>query len=254
MGRTGCAMNGAAKLVGVVAMGASIGLFAATAAQVERGPGTSLDRGTAFSRGRTYRYGRNCFRGHRHFIVCYANGAPYWYPVYTYYPYGYDVPLDASSSTALYPPDDGYVPAINAGGDTDMSQGGPPYSDLGASWGQDLRLGVATWNQFVAYLRAYIVTAPAWAQADFREAFISTYRLNGATAYDKAAAEAAGIPPAPPPAPKVLSFPPPPPPPPAAEPTAAPTMPPPPPPVATPTPPPAPVSPAPWYVRLWEWL
>jgi hypothetical protein len=246
-------MNGATKLFGVVAVGVSIGLFAATAAQVDRGRGASLDRGAAFRRGTTFGYGRSRFRGHRHFIVLFADGTPYWYPVYTYYPYGYDVPVDTSSSTILYPPDDGYVPAINGGVDTDMPQGGSPYSDLGASWGQDLRFGVATWKQFVTYLRAYIVTAPAWVQADFREAFISTYRLNGATAYDKAAAEAAGVPPAPPPGPKVLSFPPPPPPP-AAEPTAAPTTPPPLPPVAAPTPPPAPEPPAPWYVRLWKWL
>ena len=60
--------------------------------------------------------------------------------------------------------------------------------------GQDLRREVATWNQFVAYLKAYIVTAPAFAaQAGFREAFISAYRLNGATAYDKAAAEVPGF-------------------------------------------------------------
>ena len=250
-------MNGATKLFGVVAIGASIGLFAATAAQMDRGPGTSLNRGATFRRGRTFGYGRNRFRGNRHFIVLFANGAPYWYPVYTCYPYGngapYHAPVDTSGSTGFYPPDDGYLPAINGGADTDTPQDGPPYSDLGASWGQDLRLGVATWNQFVGYLRSYIVTAPAWAQADFREAFISTYRLNGATAYDKAAAEAAGIPPAPPPGPKVLGFPPPPPP--VTEPTTPPNTPPAPPTVAAPTPPPAASeSPAPWYVRLWNSL
>jgi hypothetical protein len=66
-----------------------------------------------------------------------------------------------------------------------------------------------TWDQFVAYLKAYVVTAPASSQADFREAFINAYRLNGAAAYDKAAAEAAGIPPVPPPGPKIIIMPPP---------------------------------------------
>jgi hypothetical protein len=165
------------------------------------------DRGAGFGRDHSH------FYSHRHFIVVFRNGAPCWFPVYTYYPYGYDVPVDTSSITVSDTSDDGYVPAANSSdGDSGSSQGTLAYSDLGLSWGQDLRREVATWNQFVAYLRAYIVTAPAPAQADFREAFIGAYRLNGATAYDKAAAEAAGIPPAPPPGPKIITFPPPPPP------------------------------------------
>jgi hypothetical protein len=156
---------------------------------------------------------RSHFHGHRHLIVVFVNGAPCWYPVYTYYPYGYDVPVDISSSTVSDTSDDGYVPAVNDNGaDSGSSIETSEYSDLGLSWGQDLRREVATWDQFVAYLKTYIVTAPASAQADFREAFISAYRLNGATAYDKAAAEAAGIPPATPPGPKIITFPPPPPP------------------------------------------
>jgi hypothetical protein len=151
------------------------------------------------------------FHGHRHFIVVFANGAPFWYPVYTYYPYGYDIPVDASSSTVSDTSDDGYVPAVNSGAGSDSSIETSEYSDLGLSWGQDLRREVATWNQFVAYLKAYIVTAPASAQADFREAFIDAYGLNGAAAYDKAAAQAAGSPPPPPPGPKIITYPPPPP-------------------------------------------
>jgi hypothetical protein len=152
---------------------------------------------------------RGHFHGHRHFIVLFANGAPFWYPVYTYYPYGYDVPVDTSGNTADTS-DEGYVPATESSvADSGTVQGTSEYSDLGASWGQDLRREVGTWDQFVAYLKAYIVTAPAPAQADFREAFISAYRLNGAAAYDKAAAEAAGIPPAIPPGPKIVIMPPP---------------------------------------------
>lgn len=150
------------------------------------------------------------FHGHRHFIIVFANGMPTWFPVYTYYPYGYDVPVDTTSSTVSDTSDDGYVPAVNS---TDADSGSSPevsvYSDLGLSWGQDLRREVATWSQFVAYLRAYVIAAPAPAQADFREAFIAAYRLNGATAYDKAAAEAAGILTTPPAGPKIITFPPP---------------------------------------------
>jgi hypothetical protein len=55
-----------------------------------------------------------------------------------------------------------------------------------------LRREVVTWDQFVAYLKAYVVTADPASQADFREAFINAYRLNGAAAYDKGSLEAAG--------------------------------------------------------------
>jgi hypothetical protein len=199
-------------------------------------------------------YGRRYYyrRGHGGVVLVYGYG---YYPYdYGYYPYGYGAPVDTSSSPVLYPTDDGYAPPMDSGvGDSGANQGTSQFSDLGASWGQDLRLDVASWDQFVAYLRAYIVTAPGWAQAEFRAAFISTYRLNGATAYDKAAAEAAGIPTAPASAPKIITYPPPPPPP-AAAPTSSPDALPPPPPVATPTPPPAPQPPAPWYMRLWNWL
>ncbi|MGO9244989.1 MAG: hypothetical protein ACLPT4_05470 [Verrucomicrobiia bacterium] len=192
-------------------------------------------------------YGRSYYyrHGHRGVVILYGYG---------YYPYGYDVPVDTSGSVVSDMADDGYVPAADrSAADSGASQGTSAYSDLGWSWGQDLRREVATWDQFVAYLKASIVTAPAWAQADFREAFINAYRLNGATAYDKAAAEAAGIYPAPPPSPKIITFPPPPPP--AAAPGPPPAAPPPsPPPAAAAAPPPAPEPPAPWYVRLWKWL
>src|SRR5271169_1045799 len=82
---------------------------------------------------------RGHFHGNRHFIVVFANGAPCWYPVYTYYPYGYDVPVDTSSS-APYTSDEGYVPATDSSAaDSGLGQGTSEYSDLGASWGQDLR-------------------------------------------------------------------------------------------------------------------
>jgi len=172
---------------------------------------TDGDRGSGFAHEIAFGRDRSHFHGHRHFIVVFVNGAPCWFPVYTDYPYGYDVPVDISNSTASDTSDGGYVPAVT-GSDVDSGPSSQisEYSDLGLSWGQDLRREVATWSQFVAYLRTYVVNAPASAQADFREAFINAYRLNGATAYDKAAAEAAGIPTAPPPGPKIITFPPPP--------------------------------------------
>ena len=49
-----------------------------------------------------------------------------------------------------------------------------------------------TWEQFVDYVRGYIVAATPAAQADFRESFIDSYGINGAAAYDKAASQAIG--------------------------------------------------------------
>jgi hypothetical protein len=174
--------------------------------------GMDTGRGSGISHGTGFGHGRGHFHGHRHFIVVFVGGAPFWFPVYTDYPYGYVAPLDTSSAAVSDASDDGYVSsADSAGGDSGTSQETTAYSDLGWSWGQDLRREVATWDQFVAYLKTYIVTAPASAQADFRGAFINAYRLNGAAAYDKAAAEAAGFPPAPPTGPKIITYPPPPP-------------------------------------------
>ncbi|HUJ09992.1 MAG TPA: hypothetical protein VL171_08195 [Verrucomicrobiae bacterium] len=121
------------------------------------------------------------------FIIVYVNGAPCWYPVYTAYPYYYDAPLapsyDSGDSSATT-----YVPSV----EDDGSEAPSSYADVGREWGQDLRREVATWDQFVDYLRSYIVGAPPAAQADFREAFIASYGINGAAAYDKAAQQAVG--------------------------------------------------------------
>ena len=116
------------------------------------------------------------------------NGVPCWYPFYTAYPYYYDTSAPVTYGGPDYPSDAGYAPPMDPG----TSQAASDYGDVGTSWGQDLRREVVTWDQFVAYLKAYIVTAPPAAQADFREAFVGAYRINGAAAYDKAAAEAAG--------------------------------------------------------------
>jgi hypothetical protein len=146
------------------------------------------DHGGHFGHGGDF--DRDRFSHHRHFIVVFVNGAPCWYPVWTAYPYYY-APAPIVSSGADYPLDGGYAPPMDAG----TSQATSDYGDAGVSWGQDLRREIVTWDQFVAYLKAYIVTALPSAQADFREAFIGAYHINGAAAYDKAAADAAGNPP-----------------------------------------------------------
>jgi hypothetical protein len=162
--------------------------------------------GGRFGRGGDFDHDR--FGQHRRFICVFVNGAPCWYPVYTaypYYPYYYDSPPPIMPSGVDYGSDGGggYVPPVDT---TSNTQPGSEYDDAGVSWAQDLRREVVTWDQFVAYLRDYIVTAPPPAQADFREALISAYRINGAAAYDKAAAEAADNSPQPA-GPKIISLP-----------------------------------------------
>jgi len=147
--------------------------------------------------GRREGFDHDRFR-HHHSIIVFVNGTPCWYPVYTAYPYYSDVPPPVTDSSVNYPSDGGYAPPT----DTSASD----YGDVGASWGQDLRREVATWDQFVAYLKTYIVVAAPADQAEFREAFIDAYRINGAVAYDKASIEAAGAPIPPPSGPKIINI------------------------------------------------
>ena len=137
--------------------------------------GGDFRRDGNFRRG-DFRHGRRSS-----FIVVYVNGAPCWYPVYTAYPYYYD------ARPAVVYDNAGYVPLGEEGG----VQAAPSYGEVGRQWGQDLRRDVVAWDQFVDYLRVYIINADPAAQADFREAFIASYGINGAAAYDKAADQAA---------------------------------------------------------------
>jgi hypothetical protein len=127
-------------------------------------------------RGRDFRQDGFRNRSHRSsFIVVYVNGAPCWYPVYTAYPYSY------GSAPVVYEEPRPVAPIESA------------YGEVGRMWGQDLRRDVVTWEQFVDYLRTYIIGAPPAAQAEFREAFIASYGLNGTAAYEKAAEQAAQV-------------------------------------------------------------
>jgi hypothetical protein len=162
------------------------------------GSGRMNTRGS-FAFGHRSGFDHDHFRHHRSSIVVFVNSVPFWYPVYTAYPYYYDAPPPVTYNSASYTSDEGYVPPVdNSAAD---------YSGLGASWGQDLRREVVTWDQFVAYLKAYVVTATPDSQADFREAFINAYHLNGGAAYDKASLEAAGDS-SQPQGPKVITMPP----------------------------------------------
>jgi len=128
------------------------------------------------------------FRGrHSNWVIVYVNGAPCWYPVYTEYPYYYAAPVSSTYYGNGYSTDSGYIPLAEQS-DAQTASG---YDEVGRQWGQDLRREIGTWEQFVDYLRTYIINAAPGAQADFREAFIASYGINGAAAYDKAADQAA---------------------------------------------------------------
>jgi hypothetical protein len=133
-----------------------------------------------------FRDGHGSHHRRSNFIIVYVNGAPCWYPVYTSYPYYYDVPL-APTYDSGYSSTSSYVPSVEGDG----SEAPSGYANVGHQWGQDLRREIATWDQFVDYVRGYIIGATPAAQADFREAFIDSYGINGAAAYDKAAEQAA---------------------------------------------------------------
>jgi len=125
------------------------------------------------------------------YVIVYVNGAPFWYPFYTAYPYYYDAPLAPTYDSGSYDSGTTSVPYVDEGAGGGNAQVTPSYGDLGQQWAQDLRREVATWDDFVDYVKNYIIVAAPDAQAEFREAFIASYGINGAAAYDKAASEAA---------------------------------------------------------------
>jgi len=138
-------------------------------------------------------YGHYYRGGRSHYIIVYVNGVACWYPFYTAYPYYYDyyaAPLAPTYDSGYYDSGASTAPYVDDNGD-EAAQTAPSYGELGQEWGQDLRREVATWDDFVDYLRTYIVVAPPDSQAEFREAFVASYGINGAAAYDKAAQEAA---------------------------------------------------------------
>ena len=58
------------------------------------------------------------------------------------------------------------------------------YARLGRDWAHDLRNEVATWDQFVNYLRANLVRGPSSAYAEFRSGFLAAYGVNAEAAFN----------------------------------------------------------------------
>ncbi|MDD2706981.1 MAG: DUF6515 family protein [Verrucomicrobiae bacterium] len=60
------------------------------------------------------------------------------------------------------------------------------FQQLGHDWAKDLRGEVATWQQFVDYLKANLVSAPSGNSEEFRKGFVTAYGINGDAAFEKA--------------------------------------------------------------------
>ncbi|MCC7519036.1 MAG: hypothetical protein IT578_07620 [Verrucomicrobiae bacterium] len=71
-----------------------------------------------------------------------------------------------------------------------VAETAPGWSALGRNWAFDLRNEVATWEQFVSWLRNNLVRAPSNAYAEFRGGFLAAYGVNAEAAFNKAYAEA----------------------------------------------------------------
>ena len=123
-------------------------------------------------------FGHHRFFHHDRSFFFFDFGFPFYYYPYYYYPapYGY-----------YYGPDYYYDPSYSYNG---ASYSAPvdrrTYLQLGHDWAKDLRLDIVTWDQFVTYVKAYIVDAPAGARDDFRRGFLAGYGENGGAAFEKA--------------------------------------------------------------------
>ena len=104
----------------------------------------------------------------------------YYYPDYYYY---YPPPY-------YYGPDYYYPSYSYNGGSYSAPVDRRTYLQLGHDWAKDLRLDIVTWDQFVTYVKAYIVDAPAGARDDFRRGFVAGYGENGGAAIEKALKDA----------------------------------------------------------------
>jgi len=60
------------------------------------------------------------------------------------------------------------------------------FYDPGYEWGAYLKSYQVTWNDFVAYLRQYIVGTGPVAEGAFRDGFLAGFGENGAATYDAA--------------------------------------------------------------------
>jgi hypothetical protein len=116
---------------------------------------------------------------------------PYCGPVYhhrSYYSYGYSRPVvyvQPEPVVIMQNPAPVYNPPVyrSAPEPVEVSR---TFYQLGHDWAKDLRSDIATWDQFITYLKANVSRADVRDYNDFRDGFVATYGVNGQAAFDKA--------------------------------------------------------------------
>ena len=125
-------------------------------------------------------------------IVVFAYGVPYYWnpPDYGYADSGYNGPapiqtMDAATDTSTeYTTDPDTQTEEYSNQDTDA------YYQPGYQWGGELKLFHVTMDQFVTYLKAYILSASPVQQAAFRSGFVAHFGPEGQALYDQAVQQA----------------------------------------------------------------
>lgn len=119
----------------------------------------------------------------------------YCYPGYGYADYGY--PSDAYYEPApVYAADDSADASTEYTTDPDTqtqeysNQDADAYYQPGYQWGGELKLYHVTMDQFVAYLKSYILSASPVQQAAFRSGFVASFGPAGQGIYDQAVQQA----------------------------------------------------------------
>ena len=115
-------------------------------------------------------------------VVIFAYGMPYYYyPDYGYYDLG---PYSAADSSM------GYTTATDTQSEPYVPQDADSYYQPGFQWGGELKLYHVTMDQFVAYLKSYILSASPVQQAAFRSGFVAHFGSDGQTMYNQAVQQA----------------------------------------------------------------
>src|ERR1017187_9750560 len=115
-------------------------------------------------------------------IIIFAYGVPYYYyPDYGYYDLG---PYSAADSSM------GYTAGTDTQSEPYVPQDADSYYQPGFQWGGELKLYHVTMDQFVAYLKSYILSASPVQQAAFRSGFVAHFGSDGQTMYNQAVQQA----------------------------------------------------------------
>jgi hypothetical protein len=115
-------------------------------------------------------------------VIIFAYGVPYYYyPDYGYYDLG---PYSAADSSM------GYTAATDTQSEPYVPQDTDSYYQPGFQWGGELKLYHVTMDQFVDYLKSYILNASPVQQAAFRTGFVAHFGVDGQPIYDQAMRQA----------------------------------------------------------------